>query len=96
MSNILSTFDGGDIEEISALIDKLEKSSFDYLKLESDGLSIVIGKNGAGDTAAAGMAAPAAAYAAPAGAALTAAPPASAPSASPTAAQADVPAAQPA
>jgi len=47
--NILGIFDGGDIEEISALIDKLEKSSFDYLKLEGEGLSIVIGKNGAGD-----------------------------------------------
>jgi len=47
--NILGIFDGGDIEDISALVDKLEKSSFDYLKLEGDGLSIVIGKNGAGD-----------------------------------------------
>lgn len=47
--NILGIFDGGDIEEISALIDKLEKSSFDYIKLEGDGISIVIGKNGAGE-----------------------------------------------
>lgn len=52
MSSILNTFDGNEIEGIAALIDKLEKSSFDYMKLESDGLSIVIGKNGAGDEAA--------------------------------------------
>ena len=47
--NILGIFDGGDISDISALIDKLEKSSFDYLKLEGDGISVVIGKNGAGE-----------------------------------------------
>ncbi|MCL2124420.1 MAG: hypothetical protein FWH33_00335 [Oscillospiraceae bacterium] len=52
MSNILNFFDGDDIGEISALIDKLEKSSFDYLKLERDGVCIVIGKNGAGDAGA--------------------------------------------
>ena len=45
----MGIFDGGDIEDISALIDRLEKSSFDYLKLEGDGISIVIGKNGAGE-----------------------------------------------
>ena len=51
MSNsILSIFDGGDVAEISALIDKLEKSSFDYLKLEGNGFRIVIGKNGAGES----------------------------------------------
>jgi len=47
--NILGIFDGGDVQEISALVDKLEKSSFDYMKLEGDGISIVIGKNGAGE-----------------------------------------------
>ena len=47
--NILGIFEGSDIEGVSALIDKLEKSSFDYLKLEGDGMSIIIGKNGAGD-----------------------------------------------
>ena len=47
--NILGIFDGGDIADISALIDKLEKSSFDYMKLEGEGISVVIGKNGAGD-----------------------------------------------
>jgi len=64
--NILGVFDGSDIDGISALIDKLEKSSFDYLKLEGDGMSIIIGKNGAGEVSA-DMAAPAvAANAAPA------------------------------
>jgi acetyl-CoA carboxylase biotin carboxyl carrier protein len=47
--NILGIFDGGDVSEISALVDKLEKSSFDYMKLEGDGISIVIGKNGVCD-----------------------------------------------
>ena len=50
MSNsILNTFNSDDVADISALIDKLEKSSFDYLKLEGGGVSIVIGKNGAGE-----------------------------------------------
>ncbi len=44
--NILGIFDSGDIESITTLIDKLEKSSFDYLKLEGDGVKIVIGKKG--------------------------------------------------
>jgi acetyl-CoA carboxylase biotin carboxyl carrier protein len=44
--NILGTFDSEDIEIITRLIDKLQESSFDYLKLESDGVKIVIGKNG--------------------------------------------------
>jgi acetyl-CoA carboxylase biotin carboxyl carrier protein len=44
--NILGLFDGNDIESITTLINTLEKSSFDYLKLEGDGLKIVIGKNG--------------------------------------------------
>ena len=48
-NNILNIFNGCDIEGISALIDRLEKSSFDYLKLEDDGFSVVIGKNGAGE-----------------------------------------------
>ena len=50
--NFLDMFDRSDIEGISALIDKLEKSSFDYLKLESEGMSIIIGKNGAGEVSA--------------------------------------------
>ena len=44
--NILGIFDGGDIEGLTALIDKLEQSSFDYMNLEGDGVKIVIGKNG--------------------------------------------------
>ena len=44
--NILGIFDDSDIESITALINTLEKSSFDYLKLEGDGVKIVIGKNG--------------------------------------------------
>jgi acetyl-CoA carboxylase biotin carboxyl carrier protein len=44
--NILGTFDREDIEIITRLIDKLQESSFDYLKLESDGVKIVIGKKG--------------------------------------------------
>ena len=51
-SNILSIFDSSEIEGISALIDKLEESSFDYLKLESGEFSIIIGKNGACETPA--------------------------------------------
>lgn len=45
-NNILGIFDSGDIESITALISTLEKSSFDYLKLEGDGMKLVIGKNG--------------------------------------------------
>ncbi|SHH87631.1 acetyl-CoA carboxylase biotin carboxyl carrier protein [Sporobacter termitidis DSM 10068] len=45
-NNILGIFDGSDIDGITALIDKLEKSSFDYLRLEGDGVKIAIGKNG--------------------------------------------------
>ena len=59
--NILGIFDGGDIEEVSALIDKLEESSFDYLRLEGDGMSIVIGKNGADEAVQASVATVAAA-----------------------------------
>ena len=55
--NILGIFGGSDIEGVSALIDKLEKSSFDYLKLEGDGMSVVISKNGAGEISA-GMTSP--------------------------------------
>jgi acetyl-CoA carboxylase biotin carboxyl carrier protein len=47
--NILGIFDSGDIESIMTLIDKLEESSFDYLKLEGDGVKIVISKKGMGE-----------------------------------------------
>ena len=44
--NVLEIFSGSDVEWIAALIEKMEKSAFDYLKLEGGGLKIVIGKNG--------------------------------------------------
>ena len=43
---ILDIFGGNDVTDIIALIDRLEKSSFDYLRLEGDGIKLVIGKNG--------------------------------------------------
>lgn len=60
--SILKMFSGNDVESLTALIEKLEKSSFDYLKLEGGGMKIVIGKNGVCDvseTAAAEAPAPA-------------------------------------
>ena len=64
--NILGIFDGYDIEGITALVESLEKSSFDFLKLEGDGMAITIGKNGAGEvTAAAQPTAPITVTAAP-------------------------------
>ena len=45
--NIFGVLSDGDILNIMALVEKLEKSSFDYMKLDSDGVSITIGKNGA-------------------------------------------------
>lgn len=44
--NIFDVFNESDIESITSLIIKLEESSFDFLKLESDDVKIVIGKNG--------------------------------------------------
>ena len=55
-TNILNIFDSSDIDSITALIDKLEQSSFEYLKLESNGVKIVIGKNGFCETADTGAA----------------------------------------
>ena len=45
--NILGIFDEGDISDIGALIEKLERSSFDYLCLEGNGVKVTIGKNAA-------------------------------------------------
>jgi len=42
----LGIFDDSDVQSISVLIDKMEQSSFDYLRREGDGIKIVIGKNG--------------------------------------------------
>lgn len=44
--NIFEVFDESDIKSVTALITKLEESSFDFLKMESEGVKIVIGKNG--------------------------------------------------
>lgn len=46
MKNVFGIFSSEDVECLKALIEKLEQSSFDYMKLENDGASIVIGKNG--------------------------------------------------
>lgn len=51
--SILGIFDSSDLDGITTLIDKLERSSFDYLRLEGDGVKIVIGKNGVCETSAA-------------------------------------------
>ena len=48
--NILGVLNENDVETITTLIDKLEESSFNYLKLENQDLKIVIGKNGVTDT----------------------------------------------
>lgn len=48
--NILDTLNKNDVENITTLIDKLENSNFNYLKLEHQDLKIVIGKNGVTET----------------------------------------------
>lgn len=48
--NILSVLNENDVETITTLIDKLEESSFNFLKLESQEFKIVIGKNGVTET----------------------------------------------
>ena len=48
--NILGVLNENDVETITTLIDKLEESSFNYLKLENQDLKIVIGKNGVTET----------------------------------------------
>lgn len=44
--NLFGVFEESDIESLVTLITKLEESSFDFLKLESEDVKIVIGKNG--------------------------------------------------
>lgn len=44
--NILNGLNEKDVETLTTLIDKLEASSFNFLKLENPDLKIVIGKNG--------------------------------------------------
>lgn len=46
MSHVFDIFDRSDLDALKTLIDKLEQSSFDYMKLESEGINITIGKNG--------------------------------------------------
>ncbi|MEH7414408.1 biotin/lipoyl-containing protein [Neobacillus drentensis] len=48
--NMLSVLNENDVETITTLIDKLEASPFNYLKLENQDLKIVIGKNGVTET----------------------------------------------
>ena len=85
MSKMFDVFDFEEVEVLKALIDKMEASSFDYLKIEGKGLNITIGKNGFEDQpAAAAPAAPVAAVvpaAAPAAAPVEAAPVEEAPAA---------------
>ena len=45
-TNIFGMFDTEDFKSMEILIDRLEKSPFDYLKLENDDVKIVISKNG--------------------------------------------------
>ena len=47
MKNIFGIFSSEDVECLKALIEKLEQSSFDYMKLENDGASKKKKKNGA-------------------------------------------------
>jgi acetyl-CoA carboxylase biotin carboxyl carrier protein len=48
--NILGVLNEKDVETITTLIDKLEVSSFNFLKLENQDIKIVIGKNGVTET----------------------------------------------
>jgi acetyl-CoA carboxylase biotin carboxyl carrier protein len=48
--NILKGLNEKDVETLTTLIDKLEVSSFNFLKLENPDLKIVIGKNGVTET----------------------------------------------
>jgi acetyl-CoA carboxylase biotin carboxyl carrier protein len=44
--NLLDVITGNDVENLTTLIQKLEESSFNFLKLENQDFKIVIGKNG--------------------------------------------------
>ncbi|MEH7275329.1 acetyl-CoA carboxylase biotin carboxyl carrier protein [Neobacillus vireti] len=44
--NLLGVLNEKDVETLTTLIDKLEASSFNFLKLENQDIKIVIGKNG--------------------------------------------------
>lgn len=47
---LLDILKENDVETLTNLIDKLEESSFNYLKLETQDIKIVIGKNGVMET----------------------------------------------
>jgi acetyl-CoA carboxylase biotin carboxyl carrier protein len=52
MSNkIFDIFDDGDIQSIVTLINTLEESSFDFLKMEGENVKVIIGKNGMSEVA---------------------------------------------
>lgn len=82
MKNVFGIFSSEDVDCLKALIDRLEQSSFDYIKLENDGSSIVIGKNGAFEAEAPALSAP---VAAPVSASAPAAEPVSRPQPEPAA-----------
>ena len=48
-TNIFDIFDTEELKSMAILIDRLEKSSFDFLKLENEDIKIVISKNGMSD-----------------------------------------------
>lgn len=49
--NVLDGLKQQDVENLTTLIEKLEASPFNFLKLENEGVKIVIGKNGVTETA---------------------------------------------
>ncbi|MEH7177848.1 acetyl-CoA carboxylase biotin carboxyl carrier protein [Neobacillus vireti] len=49
--NLLGVLNEKDVETLTTLIDKLEASSFNFLKLENQDIKIVIGKNGVTENA---------------------------------------------
>lgn len=53
--NITSIINHEDVESLTTLIQKLEESPFNFLKLENEDIKIVIGKNGVIETAEAGI-----------------------------------------
>ncbi len=49
-TNTVAVLNNKDVENLTTLIDKLEASSFNFLKLENQDYKIVIGKNGVTET----------------------------------------------
>lgn len=93
MTNPLGPLSDAEVQQIVALVEKLEQSNFDYLQLEVGDLKLTIGKGdlaGAAPIAAAALTVPA--PAAPAAAPAQAAPAATAPAPTAPAAPAPAPA----